>query len=279
MAGGSLSNKGLRRPRRQASLLSRSSPMPVYRLPDTGAAFPDPMLAEPDGLLAVGGDLSPARIIAAYASGIFPWYSEDSPILWWSPDPRCILLPEQLHVPRSLRRVINAGAFRFTMDTAFESVIAGCAASRGDGMGTWLVPEMREAYTALFHLGLVHSVEAWQDGELAGGLYGLSLGSAFFGESMFYTRPEASKAALVHLVRCLRQCGFTLVDCQQETAHLLRFGARGVPRREYLDRLDAALTVPTVQGSWEAGPPVCPACSRVPEPSVAANVLNPIDQK
>lgn len=154
--------------------------MPVYRLPDTGTAFPDPMLAEPDGLLAVGGDLSPARIIAAYASGIFPWYSEESPILWWSPDPRCILLPDELHVPRSLRRMLNAGIFRFTMDTAFEAVITGCARTRGDGMGTWLVSDMIEAYTTLFHFGLAHSVEAWHEGELAGGLYGLALGSVFF---------------------------------------------------------------------------------------------------
>lgn len=227
--------------------------MPVYRLLDTGIAFPDPSLAEPDGLLAVGGDLSPRRIVSAYASGIFPWYSDDSPILWWSPDPRCILLPEELHIPRSLRRKLNANLFHFTMDSAFEAVIASCAVSRGDGLGTWLVPEMIEAYMELFQLGLAHSVEAWMDGQLVGGLYGLSLGSAFFGESMFYRTPDASKAALVFLVQELQKAGFDLVDCQQETANLLRFGAKGVARQEYLERLDKALGMPTLQGSWELG--------------------------
>lgn len=253
--------------------------MPVYRLPDTGTAFPDPMLAEPDGLLAVGGDLSPARIIAAYASGIFPWYSEESPILWWSPDPRCILLPDELHVPRSLRRMLNAGIFRFTMDTAFEAVITGCARTRGDGMGTWLVSDMIEAYTTLFHFGLAHSVEAWHEGELAGGLYGLALGSVFFGESMFYTRPDASKTALVFLVQTLRASGFSLMDCQQETAHLLRFGARGVTRQEYLERLDAALTVPTVPGRWESGLPTRLGRTATSETAAPGDAPTPPDRK
>ena len=229
--------------------------MPVFQLPEHGLVFPDPALAEPDGLLAVGGDLSPKRLVTAYAHGIFPWYAENTPILWWSPDPRCVLLPGDLHVPRSLSRVIRAGRFHCTLDAAFERVITGCAASHGEASGTWLVPEMIDAYTHMHTLGLAHSVEAWRDGELAGGLYGVSLGSAFFGESMFYNEPDASKVALVFLVRALREAGFTLIDCQQETANLLRFGAKGIAREEFLARLDEALKHPTRQGGWENGVP------------------------
>lgn len=228
--------------------------MPVFRLPEQDFGFPDPGLAEPDGLLAVGGDLSLRRLINAYALGIFPWYSAGSPILWWSPDPRCILLPEELHVPRSLRRVVNSGRFRCTMDAAFARVIAGCAEQRGEEPGTWLVPEMIDAYIDLHRIGIAHSVEAWCGEELAGGLYGVSLGRAFFGESMFFRMPDASKAAFVFCVNVLRDAGFCLIDCQQETRNLLRFGAKGVTRQEFMERLADALHLPTLQGRWEDGP-------------------------
>jgi leucyl/phenylalanyl-tRNA--protein transferase len=224
--------------------------MTIYRLFEE-PIFPDPEEAEPDGLLAVGGDLSPQRLLAAYASGIFPWYGEDSPILWWSTNPRLTLRPERLHLSRSLRRVLNRGTFTFTMDTAFGTVIRACgAAPRPDQQGTWIVPEMVDAYTALHDLGYAHSVEAWRDGELAGGLYGVSLGSAFFGESMFHAVPDASKAAFAVLVRQLARWGFTLVDCQQTTAHMLRFGAEELQRFRFLTMLREAMSRPTRHGRW-----------------------------
>lgn len=224
--------------------------MTIYRLFEE-PIFPDPEEADPDGLLAVGGDLSPTRLLTAYSNGIFPWYSDDSPILWWSTNPRLILLPEDFHMPRSLRRVLNKGAFSFTLDTDFEGVISGCAGSeRPDQEGTWIVPEMVEAYCLLHELGYAHSVEAWQGDTLVGGLYGISLGSAFFGESMFYTVPDASKAAFATLVLQLKAWGFTLIDCQQTTKHLLRFGAQEVQRFRYMDRLRQAMEVSTREGRW-----------------------------
>ncbi|MDL2207856.1 leucyl/phenylalanyl-tRNA--protein transferase [Desulfovibrio sp. OttesenSCG-928-F20] len=230
--------------------------MPIYRLPDTGVAFPDPFEAEPDGLLAIGGSLSPHRLVAAYCAGIFPWYHDDSPPLWWTPDPRCILLPEEFHLPRSLARTLKKGLFNFSFDKAFEDVIRACAGPRGDYDGTWLVPEMIEAYITLHKLGLAHSVEAWRDGRLVGGLYGLALGGAFFGESMFFKEPDASKAAFAHLMDALTQKAFTLVDCQQVTANMLRFGARAVSRAEFMERLAAALELPLRRGNWERGIPL-----------------------
>ena len=229
--------------------------MAIYRLPDTGVDFPDPFDAEPDGLLAVGGNLSPHRLVAGYCIGVFPWYHEDSPRMWWTPDPRCILLPEEFHLPRSLARVLKAGTFAFTQDTAFADVIRACAGPRGDYDGTWLVPEMIEAYINLHKIGLAHSVEAWHNGELAGGLYGVSLGSVFFGESMFFRRPDASKAAFAHLVELLRASHCTLIDCQQVTPNLLRFGAKPVPRREFMERLRNALDGPLHRGNWANGIP------------------------
>ncbi|CCH47571.1 leucyl/phenylalanyl-tRNA--protein transferase [Pseudodesulfovibrio piezophilus] len=224
--------------------------MTIYRLFDD-PVFPDPEDADPDGLLAVGGDLSPQRVLTAYANGIFPWYAEDSPILWWSTNPRLILLPEELHVPRSLKRALNKNVFSFTLDQDFDGVIQGCAASkRGDQDGTWIIEEMIEAYALLHELGYAHSVEAWQDGSLVGGLYGVSLGSAFFGESMFFKIPDASKASFVVLVNQLRAWGFTLIDCQQTTAHLLRFGAREMQRFRFLDMLHEAMNQPTKEGRW-----------------------------
>ncbi len=215
--------------------------MPVYRLADNHVGFPNPVDAEPDGLLAVGGDLSPRRLIAAYAQGIFPWYSEGSPILWWSPDPRCVLFPDRFHLPRSLARTLRRGTFHCTMNTAFEAVLEGCAGGRRAEEGTWLLPEMRAAYLQLHRLGLAHSFEAWHNDELAGGLYGVLLGRVFFGESMFYRVPDASKAALAFLVETLKTRGVELIDCQQVTNNLVRFGAEALPRAIFLELLSHAL--------------------------------------
>lgn len=224
--------------------------MTIYRLFEE-PVFPDPEEAEPDGLLAVGGDLSPQRLLTAYANGIFPWYAEDSPILWWSTNPRLVLIPDEFHMPRSLRRVLNRGTFSFTMDTDFEGVIRACAeAPRPEQEGTWIVDDMIEAYTMLHELGYVHSVEAWQGEELVGGLYGVSLGSVFFGESMFFKVPDASKAAFAVLVNQLRAWGFTLIDCQQTTSHLVRFGAREMQRFRFIAMLREAMDNPTREGMW-----------------------------
>ena len=235
--------------------------MPVFRL-SSDIAFPPPHLAIREGLLAVGGDLGVERLIAAYRQGIFPWYAEDDPILWWSPDPRLVLYPRELHIPRSLRRLLNRGRFSFTLDRAFEDVIQGCAASRGqDHPGTWIVSEMITAYRRLHAVGLAHSVEAWCDGKLAGGLYGVSLGRTFFGESMFTRISNASKAALAVLVQNLRCQGFDLIDCQVTTPHLMQFGAREIPRARFLKELNKSLRHRTLRGVWEfrKGGGICPA--------------------
>lgn len=227
--------------------------MPVFRL-DERLIFPPPELAE-DGLLAVGGDLSPDRLLLAYATGIFPWYEEGQPILWHSPDPRLVLQACELHVPRSLERTLRRGTFRITFDAAFGRIVDACAAARRPGQhGTWITAEMRRAYKRLHRLGYAHSAEAWQGQRLAGGLYGVSLGGAFFGESMFARAPDASKAAFVTLVRELQRWGITLVDCQVATEHLERFGAREWPRDRFLAALGEALELPTRRGGWGAAP-------------------------
>ena len=224
--------------------------MTVFALP-AQPIFPDPSLADEDGLLAVGGDLSPQRLLMAYGRGIFPWYSENAPILWWSPDPRLILEPSRVHVPKRLERILRQGAFRFTLDTAFEQVVAGCAQTpRRGACGTWIVPEMLAAYCRLHELGFAHSIEVWSGGTLVGGLYGVALGGAFFGESMFYIEPDASKAGFVTLIRALDRAGFILFDCQQTTAHMVRFGGFEVPRDEFLSRLEQALELPSPRGPW-----------------------------
>lgn len=224
--------------------------MPVYRLPEEHV-FPDPAEAEPGGLLAVGGDLSAGRLLLAYSVGIFPWYSRGEPILWWSPDPRLILEPAAIRVSRSMRRVLKKGLFQITMDEDFPAVIRCCAeASRRGDPGTWIVPEMMAAYTRLHDAGFAHSVEARLDGRLVGGLYGVSIGGAFFGESMFSLVNDASKAALVHLAAALRSWSFSCIDCQLTTEHLVRMGAREVPRPEFLERLSVALRAPTRRGGW-----------------------------
>ncbi|HZZ85947.1 MAG TPA: leucyl/phenylalanyl-tRNA--protein transferase [Anaeromyxobacteraceae bacterium] len=225
--------------------------MAVYRLPRQ-IAFPDPSLAEPDGLLAVGGDLSAERLLSAYALGIFPWYSAEDPILWWSPDPRLVLEPERLHVPASLRRTLRRGTYRVTADRAFGEVIRCCSRKARPGQdGTWITAEMVSAYERLHALGYAHSFEAWEGEALAGGLYGVSLGAAFFGESMYADRPDASKAAFAVGVEWLAAAGVRLVDCQVRTEHLVRFGATEVPRSAFLERLSEALARPTLRGRWE----------------------------
>ena len=202
---------------------------------DPTAGFPDVELAlkEPDGLLAVGGDLSVARLLDAYQSGIFPWYSQGQPILWWAPNPRLVLRPAEIRISRSLVKVIRQGRFEVTMDSAFADVIAACSEKRPDQSGTWITPEMSVAYLQLHEQGYAHSVECWQDGVLAGGLYGISLGRVFFGESMFSRVADASKVALVTLARHLEQRNFSLIDCQVHTGHLESLGAHCIPRTEF----------------------------------------------
>lgn len=224
--------------------------MPVFRL-SSNLSFPPAHLAIAEGLLAIGGDLSIERLVLAYRQGIFPWYAEDDPILWWSPDPRLVLYPRELHISRSLRKLIRRRRFTVTLDQAFGRVIRACAGPRGpDHQGTWIVPEMITAYERLHAAGLAHSVEAWEGDALAGGIYGVSLGAVFFGESMFTRVSNASKVALVHLVTMLGRARFALIDCQVTTAHLMRFGAREIPRGRFLKELAPALRKPTRQGRW-----------------------------
>jgi len=211
--------------------------MPVFRL-TKAILFPPCHYAEPDGLLAIGGDLSVERLLQAYSLGIFPWYSEDTPILWWSPDPRLVLFPKELRIAKSLKRVLKKGIFQVTMDRAFREVMERCAmVRRGKGEGTWIMPEMIEAYCRLHQMGYAHSVESWYEGELVGGLYGVTLGRIFFGESMFTEKTDASKVAFVHLVQLLDQWDFELIDCQVTTSHLQSFGAREIARSDFLARL------------------------------------------
>jgi len=213
-------------------------------------------LTDPDGLLAAGADLSPARLLDAYRRGIFPWFGEDDPLLWWSPDPRMVLWLHRLHVSRSLRRTMRSGRYTVTLDTAFDAVMAGCAAPRRDGDGTWITEAMTEAYRRLAALGYAHSVETWLDGRLVGGLYGVAIGRMFFGESMFSRSDDASKVAIVALVRQLGRWGFELVDCQMSTSHLASLGAHEIPRAEFLAHVDRLVRQPAVPSPWvlEAGP-------------------------
>jgi leucyl/phenylalanyl-tRNA--protein transferase len=224
--------------------------MPVYLLSDD-IAFPSPQLAAKEGLLAVGGDLSRERLLLAYQMGIFPWYSKYEPILWWSPDPRLVLYPGELRVSKSLQKTIKKNLFRVTMDQRFEAVINACAQSRTSAdEGTWIVEEMVDAYCKLHEAGFAHSVEAWQNERLAGGLYGVSLVRCFFGESMFTHISNASKVAVVALAKHLRALDFDLIDCQVSTPHLLSFGAREIPRARYLNELKKSLKAATRRGRW-----------------------------
>ncbi|MDM8523157.1 leucyl/phenylalanyl-tRNA--protein transferase [Desulfococcaceae bacterium HSG8] len=224
--------------------------MPVFILSDK-IAFPPPHLSRSDGLLAIGGDLSQERLLLAYRMGIFPWFSEDEPIIWWSPDPRLVLFPEEIRVSKRLRRTIRKNTFHVTTDTAFSQVITACAqAKRRDDQGTWIVDEMIEAYCRLHESGFAHSAEAWCDGELAGGLYGISLGKSFFGESMFTRVSDASKVAFVKLVEHLKESSFDIIDCQVRTNHLVSFGAREIPRKSFLKQLARSVDKPTKIGKW-----------------------------
>ncbi len=209
-------------------------------------------LREPDGLLAAGGDLSVERLLNAYRHGIFPWYSDPQPILWWSPDPRCVIFPGKLHVSRSLRKTLRQGDYEVSVDTAFETVVHACAGLRRnqpDG-GTWITPVMQAAYLELHRLGHAHSLEVRMDGELAGGIYGVALGRAFFGESMFSHRPNASKIALAWLVQRLCDWGYELLDCQVPSAHLARLGAVLIPRTDFIRRLHSAIAAPGHGCAW-----------------------------
>ncbi|MCI5148086.1 MAG: leucyl/phenylalanyl-tRNA--protein transferase [Candidatus Electrothrix sp. MAN1_4] len=225
--------------------------MPVFRLPNE-IIFPDSQLADPDGLLAVGGDLNPARLLAAYQQGIFPWYSDGEPILWWSPAPRLVLFPEEFHLPKRLARTMRKNIFTVRADTAFAEVIAFCAAIRQEsGQGTWITTEIQEAYVQLHKLGFAHSIESWYDGELVGGLYGVCLDRIFFGESMFSRTNDASKVAFATFIHNAEQLNIRAVDCQMTTKHLLRFGSREVSREKFDDLLEQFIQELVPQQPWQ----------------------------
>ena len=232
--------------------------MPVFRLSHR-IEFPPAYLSREDGLLAVGGDLSLKRLLLAYQMGIFPWYNWDEPVLWWSPDPRLVLFPEEINVSRSLKKVMKKKTFTITMDRAFDQVIGSCASIRTDNSeGTWIGKNMIDAYIRLHQEGYAHSVEAWSGNKLVGGLYGVSLGSCFFGESMFSYESNASKTAFASLCAYLRHRDFSLIDCQVKTRHLMGFGAKEIPRDEFLAILATSLERPTLRGTWEYDEPSVP---------------------
>jgi len=214
--------------------------------------FPDPAQAldDPDGLLAIGGDLSTERLKLAYRSGVFPWFSDDQPILWWSPDPRCVLFPNQIHVAKSLRRTLNSRHFTITADRAFARVIRLCAKTRAEG--TWITDDMMASYSELHRQGVAHSIEVWNpNNELVGGMYGLAIGRCFFGESMFSLETNASKVLMVHLARQLDEWGYTIMDCQVESGHLLRMGACTIPRRRFLSILRESVGQHPEHDRWD----------------------------
>jgi leucyl/phenylalanyl-tRNA--protein transferase len=231
-------------------------PLPWLDPHDDSQPFPHPdrALIEPDGLLAAGGNLSPRRLLRAYRHGIFPWYSSGQPILWWSPNPRLVLLPECLQISRSLRKTLRNGPFSVTADTAFEAVITACAAPRGPSEGTWITSEMLRAYYRLHRLGHAHSVETWIQGELVGGLYGVAVGRVFYGESMFSRVSNSSKVALAALARQLHRWAFAVIDCQVRTDHLLSMGAADIPRELFLELLERFCSLPGQEGPWELDP-------------------------
>ena len=222
--------------------------MPVFLLTQD-LVFPNPMHADEQGLLAVGGDLSMDRLLLAYESGIFPWYNDDQPLLWWSPDPRCVLQPSEVKVSKSMRNVLNRADFEVTADQAFPEVIRACMDTR-KREGTWLNEDMVSAYINLHRLGIAHSIEVWRGDALVGGLYGLSLGNLFFGESMFSKANNMSKVAFICLARGLERWGMPLIDCQVENDHLISLGAQAMPRAEFLEHLRRGMEAPTRRGSW-----------------------------
>lgn len=224
-----------------------------FLLDPASLAFPDPRraLREPNGLLAIGGDLSPQRLLAAYRLGIFPWYGRSEPILWWSPDPRCVLFPDLLHISRSLQKTLRQGIFELSIDRAFPAVMQACAAPRRYTAETWITSEVYTAYRRLHQLGHAHSIEAWNNGELVGGLYGVALGKVFYGESMFARMTDASKAAMVHLCRLLQSWGYELIDCQMHTTHLTSLGAVDIPRANFMALLDSLLPQKPSADAWQ----------------------------
>ena len=226
--------------------------MPVYWLDEQNINFPHPSHADDDGVLAVGGDLSPQRLVVAYSNGIFPWFNPNDPIIWWSPDPRFVLYPQDLKVSKSMRPYFNQKKFQLTVDQHFETVMRACQQQKrkGQGGGTWITENMVAAYVELHELGLAHSVEVWQDGNLVGGLYGVALGKVFFGESMFSKVSNASKFGFISLVRKLIEWDYDLIDCQQETPHLKSLGAKGIARTDFLSLLEQNKTLPTQQENW-----------------------------
>ncbi|WP_455206626.1 leucyl/phenylalanyl-tRNA--protein transferase [Kaarinaea lacus] len=219
---------------------------------DTSYEFPDASLAleEPNGLLAVGGDLSPQRLLNAYRQGIFPWFNPGEPILWWSPNPRAVLFPEKIKISRSLRRTLNKHKFSLTTDQAFDEVITACQAPRTTQQGTWITTEMRNAYNEMHRLGYAHSIECWQNCDLVGGLYGMAIGQVFFGESMFSRKSDASKVALVYLADKLIEWGYRLIDCQVESDHLISLGAENIPREQFSAYLNRWCDLPVAQNAW-----------------------------
>ncbi|TAJ77172.1 MAG: leucyl/phenylalanyl-tRNA--protein transferase [Gallionellaceae bacterium] len=227
---------------------------PIFLIQDNHP-FPPVELAleRPNGLLAAGGDLSPARLLEAYRHGIFPWFNADDPILWWSPNPRMVLFPNEFKISHSLRKVLRNGQYEIRTDTGFEQVMRACAAPRNGEPGTWISEEMVRAYCALHRMGHAHSVEIWMDGELAGGLYGMALGRMFYGESMFSRKTNASKIALAHLTGQLERWNFAMIDCQMNTPHLASLGAREIPRGEFVRRLQELIHCPPVR-IWNFDP-------------------------
>ena len=224
----------------------------LFKLLDNDYTFPSAELAEKDGLLAIGGDLSPLRLLNAYANGIFPWFNEGEPILWWSLDPRLVIRPGEMKVSKSLRHTLKSGKFEVRIDTNFRSVMEHCAGTTREGQdGTWITNDMLEAYCKLHELGFAHSFETYLNDQLVGGLYGVAIGKAFFGESMFHTVTDASKVAFYHLHQFLKKHEFKLIDCQQETAHLKSLGAYPIPRKDYLAELEGLVTEPSLFGDWE----------------------------
>ncbi len=227
--------------------------MPIYRLNDS-TQFPPVDHAE-EGIVAVGGDLSPERLIASYSSGIFPWFSENDPIVWWAPDPRCILLPSKIKVSKSMKQLFRKAAFKVSFDTDFQKVVQSCAIQKREGQeGTWITNDMEKAYLKLHEMGLAHSVEVWQNKNdeevLVGGLYGVSLGKVFFGESMFHTESNASKYGFITLVKELIKRDFKLIDCQLETPHLMSLGAELITRDKFMQLLDNCLQYENIEGRW-----------------------------
>ncbi len=233
--------------------------MPLFRLSANDITFPNPEWSLPDGLLAMGGDLSPERLLEAYHRGIFPWFNPEDPILWWSPDPRLVLFPEKLKIQRSMRPYFNQGKYTISMDHAFEEVMQNCAKTpRKNQKGTWISTDMIEAYTRLHRMGYAHSVEVWEGEKLVGGLYGIALGKIFFGESMFSKKSNASKFGFILLTLQLRQQGYRLIDCQQETPYMISLGAESISRKQFLQLLEENVTHPTQRGKWKVENPPLP---------------------